>query len=474
MKVFFIAPPESRFIGSFASKKMYGAVESRQKLGILYVAGALREYCGISPKIIDCIADKIDLGGLKKIISDEKPDVVGFSALTFNLLDSLVAAKAVKEASPETKVCFGGFHVTLYPQETLALPNVDYIVQGEGEITFSEFIKHIIEGKSGEDDLRGIDGLGFKMRGGGQIINKTRKPVSDLDTLPMPAHDLINLDKYSYVQSESGKVAPIQTSRGCPSKCVFCDMRMTKYRYRSEDNVLREIKILSSMGITEFFIIDDTFTINRERVFRLCRMLIEENLGVKFKISSRIDKMDEEMLKILKKAGCNWIHYGVESGSQRVLDYLQKEITVEAITRVFEMTKRAGMGALAYMMLGIPTETGEEIEQSQRLIERILPDYVYYAVCTPFPKTFLYESALKGGNYSEDYWHEFAKNPNPDFKIRTMNEHFSDVQLREMQDSAMKRFYSKPRVLFRELARTKNIKSLMIKLKTGARLFSSR
>lgn len=474
MKVFFIVPPADNFIESYVTKKLDKGREFRQKLGILYVAGALREYCGVTPKIIDCVADGLDIGELSRIVTDEKPDVVGFSVLTFNLLDCLAAAKAVKDVNAGIKVCFGGFHVSLYPEETLALANVDYIVFGEGEITFSEFIKHLIEGKTDEEHLKNIDGFGFKSRTGVGIVNNARKPISNLDDLPLPAHDLIDMEKYTFVLAEEGKVGAIQTSRGCPSKCVFCDIRLTKYRYRSEENVLREIKFLTGMGIKEIFIIDDTFTINKDRVLRLCNLLINEKLGIRFKISSRIDRIDEEMLKALAKAGCYRIHYGVESGSQRILDYLQKEITVEQITRVVGWTKKAGMDVFAYMMVGIPTETLEDMEQSHALVKRLLPDHVNYSICTPFPKTYLYESTLKDRKNTEDYWLEFAKKPDSQFKIRTMNEYFDESQLREMQDLAIRKFYSSPKVILRELAKTKSLKQLMLKAKMGMRLFAPR
>lgn len=474
MKVFLIIPPTSYFIESYVTKKLDKGMEFRWKLGILYIAGALRQYCGLTPTIIDCVSDGLDIADLSRIIAHEKPDVVGFSVLTFNLLDSLAASKAVKEANPDTKVCFGGFHVSIYPKETLSMANVDYIVFGEGEITFSEFIKFFLEGKTDDNYLKNIDGFGFKNRTGSCIINKSRKPVSDLDELPLPAHDLMRIDEYTFALGEEGKVGGIQTSRGCPSKCVFCDIRLTKFRYRSEGNVLQEIKFLKSMGVREIFIIDDTFTINRDRVMRLCNLLIQEKLGIKFKISARIDKVDEEMLEYLAKAGCYRIHYGIESGSQRMLDFLQKDITVQQIIKVVEWTKKAGLGVFAYMMIGMPTETMEDMEQSFTLIRKLTPDHVNYSICTPFPKTLLYESTLKSRENAEDYWLEFAKNPVSSFKTRTMNEYFTEAQLRKIQDIAMLKFYSSPKIIFRELFKTKSLKQFLLKAKMGVRLFSPR
>jgi len=476
MKVMFIVPPEQHFIESYVTKKLDKGREFRQKLGIMYVAGAMRDSTGIVPQIVDCLADGYGLEDLKNLAHEEKPDLVGFSVLTFNLLDCLEAATAIKSVSPDTKVCFGGFHVSIYPLETLNLPNVDYVVIGEGEITFPDFIKCLMTHDQipAVDALREIDGLGFIDSHGKAVINKSRKPIGKLDELPMPAHDLIDISRYTVVLANESSVAAIQTSRGCPSKCVFCDIRMTRYRYRSEENVLEEIKVLKNMGIKEFFFLDDTFTINRQRVIRLCELLIQENMGIRYKISSRIDRIDDEMLDYLARSGCYRIHYGIESGSQRMLDFLQKEITIEQIKRIIEMTKKAGIEVFAYMMVGIPTETREDIEESFKLIRQIMPDHVNYSICTPFPATHLYNQTLENGQLKKDYWLEFAKNPKSDFKIRTLNEHFNERELRRIQDKAIRHFYSSPKIIVREIVRTKSLKQLMVKARLGIRLLIPR
>jgi len=476
MNVMFVVPPEQHFIESYVTRKLDKGREFRQKLGIMYVAGALRDSTGIIPRIVDCLADGYNLIDLKALVRRERPDLVGFSALTFNLLDCLEAAAAIKEASPDTKICFGGFHVSIYPTETLNLPNVDYVVIGEGEITFPEFIKCLMSSDQSPDvgALRKIDGLGFCGNEGNAVINKSRKPVIKLDELPMPAHDLIDISKYTVVLADEASAAAIQTSRGCPSRCIFCDIRMTRYRYRSEENVLKEIKALKDMGVREFFFLDDTFTINRKRVIRLCELLIREKVNIRYKVSSRIDRMDDEMLAYLARSGCYRIHYGIESGSQRMLDFLQKEITVDQIERIMGKTRKAGIEVFAYMMIGIPTETREDMEKSFQLIRRIMPDHVNYSICTPFPATHLYKQALEKGMLEYDYWLEFARNPNPGFKICTLNEHFNESELRHIQDKAIRHFYSSPRVIVREILYTKSLKQLMVKARMGLRLLIPR
>jgi len=494
MKVFLVVPPELYFIEAYNTKKLDQRREFRQKLGIMAVAGYLREVGGITPTIIDSLADGLSLDDLKKIFQEEQPDIVGFSVLTFNILDCLNVVGVINEVSPATKVCFGGFHPTIQPMETLVLPGVDFIITGEGEVTFTELVHYLRDFRTGKtnnsskipildptdftvekkEELSAIDGLGWKDEKGNPILNVPRKAVLKLDTFPYPAHDLIDLDKYSLVLAEESKVASIQTSRGCPSKCTFCDMRLTKYRYRSAEHVLEEIIFLKKLGIKEFFILDDTFTINKNRLYKLCNLMIEKKINIKYKISSRVDKVNEELLSLLAASGCYRIHYGIETGSQRLLDYLEKGVTVEQSINAIKMSRKAGIETLAYMMIGIPTETPEEIEETIKFVDRLQPDRVNYSICTPFPKTKLYQMALEVDPTMEDYWTEFAKNPNPNFKIRTLNEYLTRDELRVIQDRALRRFYFSPRRLAKEIYHTRSFNQLALKAKIGIRFLLPR
>jgi anaerobic magnesium-protoporphyrin IX monomethyl ester cyclase len=474
MKVFFIVPPEKFYIESYVTRKLDKGREFRQKLGILYVAGTLREQSSFEVDVIDSLADGLDSSDIRRIVKEEKPDIVGFSVLTFNLLDCLDVAKIIRDVSPNTKICFGGFHPTIYPQETLDFPEVDYIVFGEGEATFKELVEAIDKGGNIETRLSSIDGIGWKNSFGAGCLNKARKAAPKLDEITMPAHDLIDLEKYTVVLANDSKVASMQTSRGCPSKCTFCDIRLTRFRFRSAENVLEEIEYLKSRGINEFFLVDDQFTSNKERVLKLCQLLIDKNIDIKFKISSRIDRVDIEMLSLLKQAGCYRIHYGIESGSQRLLDYMEKEITLDQIRETVKSTKEVGIEIFAYMMIGIPTETIEDINKSINLISELKPNHVNYSICTPFPKTALYERALQQSDDPDDYWLEFAKNPHPDFKIRTLNDNFSESELRTIQDRALRSFYTSPVIIFRELIKTRSAKQLFTKAKIGLKLILPR
>ncbi|MDD5773353.1 MAG: radical SAM protein [bacterium] len=468
MKILFLIPPEKSSTDSYTLQKIVKNREFRPKLGILYVAGYLRDKTGIIPEIIDCIAKGFDYEEIVNIIKENKPDVVGMSVLTFNLIDCLKAADIIKSIDKNIKICFGGFHPTLYPKETCTFKSVDFIVMGEGEKTFSELIEKMQKDTLNEE-YYGINGLGWKDKNGNVIINDKREPITDLDEIPLPAHDLIDLSKYTHILSNDVHTAYMQTSRGCPFGCIFCDMRKSHFRSRSAENILKEIKVLYDRGIKEIFFLDDTITVNKKRIIELCKAILNENIKIKYKISSRVNTIDEEMLGFLKKSGCYRIHYGVESGSQRILDNLEKGITINQIIKAFEITKRFNIDTYAYMMIGSPSETMEDFNQSLKLIKKIKPDYVTYSLCTPFPKTKLYQDLLDKGYYKYDYWLKFAENPTTDFKLHYAHD-FPVSELRRMQSKAMAHFYRSPRFLLRELNRTKSFKQLFIKIQTGYRL----
>lgn len=473
MRVLFVVPPQDNFIESYVTRKLDKDRELRPKLGLLYVAGALRQSLGITPVIVDCLAEGLGLEGLEARLRQERPDVVGLSVLTFNLLDCLAVARAVRRACPAARVCFGGHHVSLYPKETLSFPEVDWVVVGDGEEAFCGLVSAWQKGGAG---LAAVRGAGWKDAEDRPVFNEVRPHAESpsLDGLPMPAHDLLDLGKYTMVVSGEGGVAAVQSSRGCPGRCSFCDMRLSRFRFRSPDHVLRELLWLKELGAKEFFFVDDTFTVRRDRVLEICRKMTEAKLGLPYKVSARVDRIDEEMIAALARSGCYSIHYGVESGSQRVLDILQKGVTVDQIRQAFRLTKAAGLRSFAYMMLGVPGETLEEMEQSISFVKELSPDHANYSICMPLPGTPFYEAALRDGVLKSDFWLEYARAPKPGLKLPVINGQLDEAALRALQDRAMRRFYSSFTTILRELGRTRSLSQLWVKARIGLRLLTPR
>jgi anaerobic magnesium-protoporphyrin IX monomethyl ester cyclase len=471
MKIFLIIPPNIHYIEPYAYIEADKSNTFRPSLGLLYVAAAVKDIPGIDIRIIDMNANELSLDAFAGIIMEESPDIVGFSVLTFNLLNCMEVCKIVRERSPKTKICFGGWHTTLYPLETLAFDFVDYTVIGEGEQTFRELVQ-IYQEKHNviEEELSGINGLGYKTSDGRSIINPSREVVKNLDDLPLPAYDLVDVTKYSHLLACSDRVVNIMTSRGCPNKCVFCDLRHTPYRYRTPHNILKEIQFWVNKGVKEFFIQDDNFTINRKRTIEFCRLMIDAALDIKYKISSRVDYIDDELSEYLKDSGCYRIYFGVESGSQKVLDYLEKGITIQDIKKAFRSAQKFGIDCCAYIMIGVPSEIKQDIDITMSLIKEIKPDHLHCSICTPMPKTYLYNKLMEDGIIEHDYWLDFAKKPKPSFKTPFASQIFSAEELRGMQNAIQKQFYFNPFIIIRETLKTRGFKQFVSKSRMALRM----
>ncbi len=472
MKVCFVLPPETHSIESSIPKRLEGGKGIYPKLGILSVAAYAEKTAGIDAKLLDCPALGLDYPALGRTLASDPPDLVAISTLTFNLIDTFKVIRTVKENSPTSLICVGGQHVNLYPEETLRLEGVDFVVAGEGERSFAQLVQ-ALEAKASDDQLAAIPGLGFK-RNGAVRLNATLDKVPDLDALPFPARHLIDMGQYSHLIGKGKRFATLQSSRGCPAACLFCDIRLTKFRQRSPESVVAEIRMLAEQGFDDFFFVDDTITINRKRLRTICQTLAKEGPKIHFKISARVDTVDPELLADLKAAGCYRIHFGVESATPRLLEYMEKGVMPERIEKAFQDTRAAGIGTYAYMMIGIPSETEEEMYRSTDFAVSLKAEYAQFSVCTPYPKTALYQRMMQDGIVPEDYWLDFAKNPREDFRMRFYNPDFDEEDLRKIQDECHRRFYGRAEIVAREALKLRSWADLKAKAKIGANILLKR
>ncbi|HZV02180.1 MAG TPA: radical SAM protein [Planctomycetota bacterium] len=478
MRVLFLVPPDTLSIESSVPDQLEKRKEFRQRLGLLSVAASLEKTTGIRPEFLDVSV----LGNTYKILEHEletlpAPDVIGLSVLTFNMLDARMTARILRQRFPKAKIVAGGHHATLYPRETVGLPEMDFVVCGEGERVFARLVSELGETgmKPRAEVLDAIGGLGWKDADGKVRFNPFKDEGVDFDAIPSPAHHLIDLTKYNNVLARQAHTASVQSSRGCPAACTFCDIRKTKFRARSPENVVRELEELVKLGTRDFFFVDDTITVDRRRVLRICELIIQRKLDIEFKVSSRTDMISADVLAALKKAGCYRIHYGVESATDRLLKYLEKGSTADRVKRAFKLTREAGIQTYAYMMIGIPTETREEMFDSVDYVTKVLKaDYAQFSILTPYPKTALYERMLQDGIVTEDYWQTFAENPQEGFKVRFWNKDFSEQDLRELQDECMRRFYGRRDYIVQELRRIRSVRELAVKARVGARVLAPR
>ena len=472
MRILLIYPPN----GNMITANVPLLEEARDKgeegfyppLGIMIVAAYAEQNTKHKIEIIDTQVEKMDYTDIEKEIKRRKPDVVGITAMTFTLIDVIMTAKVVKSIDENIKVVLGGPHVNIYPDETINIPGVDYLVLGEGEITFTELIQNI----ENTDKLKQIKGLVFKE--GDKIVNTGQRTLIDnLDTIPFPARHLTPYKKYYSLLAKQSPVTTMITSRGCPYKCLFCDRPHLgkKFRARLASNVVDEMEECVNIGIKEILIYDDTFTINRKRVINICDGILKRELDIGWDIRARVDNVDEEMLKKLKEAGCERIHYGVESANPEILKVLRKEITVEQVIKAFKLTKKVGISTLAYFMIGSPRETRAQALETIEFAKKLNPDFVHFSVTTPFPATPLYYMGLEEGVLKKDYWLDFAKNPTNGFVPELWEENLSREEWVELLKYAYKSFYTRPTYIIKSLMKLRSFGELKRKAKEGLNVF---
>lgn len=443
-KLLLINPPQNHTISGNLPNYVDEARGNIPPLGLLYTAAAVErrgdwevEFCDISAG---------------QHLNSSNPDLVGITATTFTLLDVLETARQVKARWPKVPVVLGGIHPTIYPKETANLPNIDCAFAGESEVTFPQMI-----------DL--IATMGVKTVQG---------EMPEINSLPMPAYHLMDTKRYYSVIGNNGYLTSMFTSRGCPYKCIFCHRETMgkRFRARSTDQVIEEIRYVIELGVREILFYDDTFTVNRQRVIDICRRIYHEGLRIGFDIRARIDHIDDEVLRFLKMAGCKRVHYGVEASSDRMLEVLQKGITTEVVRQVFQATRRVGIETLAYFIIGSPTETREDILGTIKFARELKPDYCHFGIMTPYPATPLYQEGLRQGLYS-DYWLEFAQNPTNSWRSPYWPE-IKREELLGLLDKAYKSFYWQPGQIVREVAKTRSIKQLVKKGTSAIRMVARR
>ena len=299
-----------------------------------------------------------------------------------------------------------------------------------------------------------------------------RKLIENLDELPQPARHLVPVEKYWSVLSRNRPITTLMTSRGCPYKCIFCDRpHLGKtFRWRSAKNVVDEMEECIKLGIRELVLYDDTFTVKKQRVHEVCDEIIRRKLNIYWDVRARVNGMDEEILKKMRRAGCIRIHFGVESGNKEILRILKKGITLEEVSVAFKAARKAGITTLGYFMIGNPSEKRAQMLQTIEFAKSLKADYVHISLATPFPGTALYSMGLEKGLLKYDYWREFARNPTSQFVPLFWEEHLNRDELIEMLRYAYRNFYSRPSYILKQTLKVRSWDEFIMKVKTGLRL----
>jgi radical SAM superfamily enzyme YgiQ (UPF0313 family) len=454
MKVLLISPPGKETIKSDLIHLIHEERGINPPIGLLYIATSIKTNSNHIVKIIDAAVDKLSLEQIGSEIKEFSPDIIGMTLSTFSLLECIDIARLAKQIDPGIRIIVGGIHVYIYPRETIELGCFDYGLLGEAENSVISLLNKLEKNEDPSD----IKGLVYKENGKTKFTGMPEL-LADLDSIPFPDRTLLPYKRYNSIIAKANPITIMITSRGCPCKCIFCDRPHLgkSFRVRSADNVVNEFEECYRLGIKEILVYDDTFTINKKRVKDICRKLIDRKVKIYWGIRARVDTVDEEMLKLLKKANCVRVNYGVESGDPEVLKGLNKGITLEQAEKAFALTKKHGMDALAYFMIGCPGDTKETIETTLRFAKKLDPAYCHFTILMPFPSTKVYADALESGLIKKDVWKEFAVKPVHDFQIPIYGENFARDELLTLLSKCNKRFYFRPSYIFREIFKNKSL-----------------
>ena len=414
-------------------------------LGLLYLAAVLRKN-GYEVDVIDCQALGYWYDDVEKELAKRKPNVVGITSTTLTYKPALRIAKIAKRVCPEAKTILGGCHVTFWDFEALReCPHADIIVRKEGEITLLEVMKCFDRG----DSLRNV--LGITYRDKEEIIRNPDRPyIENLDKLPFPAHDLLPIER---LRKAGTLIFPVITSRGCIFWCDFCTaVRMfgRKYRTRSPKNIADELELLEEeFSAEEVAFCDDLFTLDQTRVLKLCREIKERNLKIRWTCGTRVDMVTKDLLRTMKEAGCIGVWFGVESGSQQLLNDMHKGISVDQTIKAFKWAREVGLRTLAQVIIGFPGEDRETAWETIRLVEKISPDEVgFYNVATPFPGTPLYDQVVENGWLRVTDFEKYDTTK-PIFETPLL----SMKEIEKIRELAFLRFYIRPKNILRSFAK---------------------
>jgi len=447
-KVLLIVPPTGKYIREERCQTPLDELHTialRPPMDLLYLAAAL-ERMGTACRVEDYPAHDLGWEQLQADLRQYRPDALILSITTPSLADDMRAAALAKTIDAAIVTVSKGAHFQCLDRRSLEeYPQLDLVIRGEYEETVCE-----LASGSSWDAIAGIT-----YRDGASICrNPDRGFIEEIDTIPYPARHLI--DNTPYRRPDTGELqTTIATSRGCPFPCVFCLARVVSgagVRCRSPQNVIGELReCAEKYGIRNFLFRSDLFTANKRWVLSLCEAIRQEKLDIEWACNSRVDTVNEEMLREMKAAGCWLISFGVESGDPEMLEKMRKQVRFETIEPAIRLCRRAGLKSSVYFLIGLPWESRETFETTKRFAQKLNPDFIEFFYSYPFYGTEFYDVAVKEGLLREGELPKAAYN-HPAVPTR----HLSLEELAPLRREALRSFYMRPGYILRTLARTRS------------------
>jgi radical SAM superfamily enzyme YgiQ (UPF0313 family) len=361
-------------------------------LGILYISAYLNEK-GVKNKIFDTTFSSKE--ELKKYLYDEKPD---YTAIYVNLMTKLNVLEIIKfikskNELAKTKIILGGPEIRYNAKDFLCL-GADFVVIGEGEETFYDLIT-TLEGKI-ENSIQNVNSIGYTDKFGETHFTEERALIKNIDELPFPNRDGININDYqnAWKRKHNQDAVSVSTMRGCPYTCKWCSRAVygLTYRRRSPENVVEELKLIrNKYDPDSLWFVDDVFTVNHKWLFQFNDELKKNNLKIKYECITRADRMNEEVIAAMKKSGCFRVWIGAESGSQKIIDAMDRRVKVEQVQEMIMLSKKYGIQTGTFIMLGYPGETENDIEETINHLKKSNPDHFTITIVYPIKGTEFFQ-----------------------------------------------------------------------------------
>lgn len=433
-------------------------------LGIASLAAYLRHNGYPDVHAVDTASPLLSYAEFEARIRELRPNLVAMTSTTIDWPECVALSRIVKRIDPDIPVIVGGFQMNVYPEASLEQPTIDVGVVGDGEEVMLELVQAFEAGRS----FDGIPGTITRVQGV-PTMGPGRDPVDDLDALPFPARELFPVHLYRAITIRR-PFATMTTVRGCPYSCKYCGQvgERTSFRMRSAESVAEEIRYLVRSGYKELIFFDETFTVHRERTRELCQRLIAMGSPIPWTCRTRVDLVDEELLTLMRKAGCKRLQMGIESGSEAVLKRMNRRVDLKQVEEAFSYAARIGFETRGYFMLGYLDETQAETDETIDLACRMPLDWASFSRTLGLPGTPLYQEMIDTGIIDGDFWLKYTRLQFGDAMPYIKDE----AWLREAQRRAYRRFYGRRRVLSGKL---KDLTSLhrLREYVQGAQLFLS-
>jgi len=476
MKAVFLRPPAGVAYKNIVRDFVYGCWCNGRRIGgmqmpplnELYAATHAR-HDGIDATFVDA---QMEPQRYEQMLNQRFAGVFAVAVMssTQSFKQDLGVLRTIKSLNPQIRTILFGSHPTFMPEYCLRERVVDYIVLREAEETIRCLLRTIIN----RGPMERVTGIGYR-NGSGEITINPPRPLMDLDNLPIPDRTLLPANAvYFNPVVKRLPYTTMQTSRGCPGRCIYCTAPAfygRKYRFRSVEKVLQELREIERLGYREVFFRDETFTVRKERTCRICEAILSEGLDLRWIVNGRVDMVDRETMTLMKRAGCHMLKFGVETGDDEILKVYKKGSTCSQAEQAFRTAREVGLATHAHMIFGGPGETPDTIEKTIKFAKRIRPTTASFGILTPYPGTRLFETVAEKRPEIRDGSDSNMAN------LHTQGFYSEDIcqmsgrALSKAVVRAYRRFYLRPTYLAGRLFSSGSLEELMIQTIAGLNVF---